>query len=79
MEVLAALDHVRRKLEDSFGKAMAMMILAAASNSTNVSTVSMSGDEFRLLIEEVCKDDRVRAMWGAAGADDAALQWKSLT
>jgi translation initiation factor 2 alpha subunit (eIF-2alpha) len=78
VDVTNALDQMRRKLEASFGKAMAMMILAAASNSANVSTVAVSAEEFRRLVEVVSRDQRVIDMWGAAGAADAAAQWSGL-
>jgi hypothetical protein len=78
MECLQALDHLRSKLEGSFGKAMAMMILAAASNETGVSTVALNDRDFQRLADAVCRDQRVIDMWGAAGAADTATQWRQL-
>lgn len=78
MECQGALDQLRAKLESSFGKAMAMMILASASNQIGVSTVGMNNAEFSRLADAVCRDQRVIDMWGQAGAADAATQWRQL-
>jgi hypothetical protein len=78
MEAPQALEHLRSRLEGSFGKALAMLILASSCNAANVSLVAINSDEFRRLAEEVGRDQRVVDMWGAAGATDAASQWKAL-
>jgi hypothetical protein len=70
-----ALDELRAKLESSFGKAMAMMVLAAASNSLGIPTMDLSADEFHRLAKAVCDDQRVKDMWGTAGAIETADQW----
>lgn len=78
MECGQAMDQLRAKLESSFGKAMAMMILMSASNQIGVSTVALSNEEFVRLADAVCRDQRVIDMWGQAGASDAATQWRQL-
>jgi hypothetical protein len=78
MEAPLALDQLRSRLEGSFGKALTMLILAACCNSTGVSTMGISVDEFRRLADAVARDKRVVDMWGVAGAADAAAQWRSL-
>ena len=78
MDAPQALDSLRARLEGSFGKALAMLILASCCNNTGVSMVGISAAEFRKLAEEVGHDQRVVDMWGAAGAQDAAMQWKQL-
>jgi hypothetical protein len=78
MECQEALDQLRGKLESSFGKAMAMMIMAAASNSTGVTTVGLNNGDFGRLADAVCRDQRVIDMWGSVGAADIASQWKQL-
>jgi len=79
MEVQAAFDnHVRTKLESSFGKAVAMLILATASNSVGTHTMALDRDAYMRLCEAISRDQRVRDMWGASGADDTLSQWKSL-
>ncbi len=70
-------EHVRGKLESSFGKAVAMLILASASNSTGVSTMGIEEYEYERLCEAIAKDQRVIDMWGVSGAQDALEQWKS--
>ena len=76
MECGPALEQLRSKLEASFGKALAMMILASASNQTRVSTVSLTSDQFVRLAEAISRDQRVVDMWGVSGAADAAVQWR---
>lgn len=78
MDCQAALDQLRGKLEATFGKAMAMMILASASNAAGVSTVALTPADFNRLADAVCSDQRVVDMWGAAGAADTAAQWHQL-
>jgi hypothetical protein len=73
-----ALDNLRSKLESSFGKAMAMMILISASNQLGVSTVSLTSEQFVQLAETICRDQRVVDMWGTAGAADTAAQWRQM-
>jgi hypothetical protein len=70
--------HVRRKLEESFGAAVAMMILASATRAANVSAMIADRDEYLKLVDAICIDDRVVGMWGKAGADQALRQWQAL-
>lgn len=75
----ALLDQqVKRKLEDSFGAAMALMIIASAHRSTDVPLSVPSMDDFLKLVDAICVDDRVVGMWGRAGADQALRQWQAL-
>jgi len=69
--------HVRAKLESSFGKAVAMLILASASNSTGASMIGIDANDYTKLCEAVAKDQRVLDMWGASGARDALRQWRT--
>jgi len=79
MEVQAAFDnHVRIKLESSFGKAVAMLILATASNAANAHTMGLDRDQYMRLCEAIARDQRVQDMWGASGAADTLTQWKQL-
>jgi UDP:flavonoid glycosyltransferase YjiC (YdhE family) len=73
-----ALEQLRGKLEGSFGKALSMLILASCCNVAGVSLVGITDEEFRRLVEAVGHDQRVVDMWGAAGAADAANQWREL-
>jgi hypothetical protein len=75
MNTAQALEQLRGKLESSFGKAMAMMVLAAASNSLGASTMDLSPEEFNSLARAVCEDQRVKDMWGSAAAAETADQW----
>lgn len=78
MDASAALDQLRAKLEATFGKGMAVMILASASNTAGVSTIGITESDFVKLAEAVAADQRVVDMWGAAGAADAYTQWRQL-
>lgn len=79
MEVQAAFDnHVRMKLESSFGKAVAMLILASASNAAGAHTMGLDREAYMKLIEAIARDQRVVDMWGASGAQDTLSQWKAL-
>lgn len=78
MDCPQAIDQLRYKLESSFGKAMAMMILATASNQIGVSTVALTPADFVRLADAICRDQRVLDMWGSAGAADTATQWRQL-
>ena len=51
MDTSAAVEKVREKLESSFGKAMAVMIMASASNTTGTSTFGMSGEQYAQFVE----------------------------
>lgn len=70
--------HVRTRLESSFGKAVAMLILASASNSASAPMVGMERDHYLKLCTAICTDRRVVDMWGAAGAHDTLEQWKRI-
>lgn len=78
MDCGSALDALRSRLEATFGKALAMMIIASASNEAGCSTVSITPPEFQRLAEAVATDSRVVDMWGAAGAADALSSWRQL-
>jgi hypothetical protein len=69
-------NHVRGRLESSFGSAVATLIVASASNSVGTTTHAIERDEYLKLCEAIAADQRVRDMWGDAGADDTLVQWK---
>jgi len=69
-------DHVRAKLESSFGKAVAMMIVASATTSTCATIVNLQQDDYLKLCEAICTDQRVVAMWGSAETEETLRQWK---
>lgn len=70
--------HVRGRLESSFGSAVAMMIVASASVAANVSTMVIGKEEYHRLCEAIARDQRVIDMWGASGANDALQGWRQL-
>ncbi len=79
MDAQAAFDnHVRSKLESSFGKAVAMLILASASNVAGMTTMGLERDGYMRICEAIARDQRVVDMWGASGAADTLSQWKTL-
>jgi len=77
MEYQAAFEnHVRARLESSFGKAVAMLIVASASNASGVSTIHINAEGYDKLCAAISYDQRVIDMWGASGAQDALHQWR---
>ncbi|MDZ4169881.1 MAG: hypothetical protein U1E26_09520 [Coriobacteriia bacterium] len=78
MEASGALAQLRGRLEDSFGRGLATMIIASASNAADVSTIGIDATGFVRLAEKVSADQRVVDMWGTAGASDALAQWRQL-
>lgn len=79
MEIREALDqHVRKRLEDSFGKAVAMLIWASAHGASGISTMTPDRDGYLRLVDALCVDQRVIDMWGRSGAEHALREWRSL-
>jgi len=70
--------HVRHRLEDSFGKTLATLIIMGASNAASMPIIDPSRDDYIRFVDHLCKDQRVLDMWGAAGAASANAQWKQL-
>lgn len=79
MEYQAAFEnHVRTRLESSFGKAVAMLIVASASNASGANTMGMDQDAYHKMCSAITSDQRVVDMWGASGAQEAFKQWSSV-
>lgn len=70
--------HVRQRLEDSFGKALATLIIMSASNAANMPIIDPSRDDFMRFVDAVARDQRVVDMWGVAGASGAAEAWRQM-
>ena len=79
MEVSEAIsEHVLKRLEDSFGKAVAMLIMMSATTSAKIPTTDLDVAEYKKLIDAICCDRRVVDMWGEAGVRQAREYWVSL-
>jgi hypothetical protein len=79
MDLKAAIDtQVRRRLEDSFGKAMAMMIWASATNKSGMSVHEPDSESFVRHVDAICSDPRCQDMWGKASCEANRTYWKSL-
>ena len=79
VEIRDALDlHVRKRLEDSFGKAVAMLIWASASGAAGTSMLAPDHDGYMRFVDAVCSDQRVLDMWGRSGAEHAQAEWRAL-
>jgi hypothetical protein len=79
MEVREALEqHVRKRLEDSFGRAVGMLIWASADRVSGISSIDPDRAGYMRFVEAVCTDQRVVDMWGKSGADHTLAQWKVL-
>ena len=70
--------HVRHRLENTFGKALAIMIIASANIAANVPVMDLDRNDYLRLVEAVCSDQRVIDLWGVAGAADALREWSRL-
>jgi hypothetical protein len=79
MEIRAALDqHVRKRLEDTFGKAVAMLIWASAHGATGISSLDPDRDGYLRLVDAICCDQRVVDMWGRSGTEHTLREWREL-
>jgi hypothetical protein len=71
-------EHLKRRLGDTFGVAVATMIIASACAATGASVFDPCVEDFVNLASAVCRDQRVLDMWGHAGAADALAQYKGM-
>ena len=79
MSVDEAVDHhVVQRLEDTFGKAVAVLIVATATRESGVPTSGLNALEYRKFIDAICSDHRVVDMWGAAEAEAQRQMWCTL-
>ncbi len=79
MDPMVALDTaVKSKLEDAFGKGIAMLIVANASNDAHTPIIGLSKNDYRRLVETICCDPRVKEMWGEAGTQTQLDEWLKL-
>lgn len=77
MDPKSALETVvRPKLEDSFGRAVAMLIIMSATTAAGVPTAGLNKDQYLSLVRSLAEDERVVNMWGQAGVSSALLQWE---
>ena len=70
--------HLKRRLDDTFGLAVATMIIASASRASGAHVFDPGVEDFVKLATAVCQDQRVLDMWGHAGAQDALSQYKGM-
>lgn len=71
--------HVRSALTDTFGAAVATMIIASATNAARVASVhDLTREDFLSLVDAICDDQRCVDMWGTAGCGDRRQQWRVL-
>ncbi len=79
MEYKVIIDqHIKGRLEDTFGRAVAMLIMMSATNSANTPIIDPQREDYMRFIEAVCSDQRVLDMWGHSGAQDVLGRWKAL-
>ncbi len=79
MDAMVALDMaVKTKLEDTFGKGIAMLIVANAFNAASTPIVGLDKGNYLQLIQAICCDTRVKNMWGDAGARAQQEEWAKL-
>ncbi len=79
MDVVAAIETaVKPKLEDSFGKETAMLIIMRAAASTEIPMVGLRPQHFRRLVAAICEDERVRGTWGEDESLAQLQEWNQL-
>ncbi len=79
MDVITAIETaVKPKLEDSFGKGMAMLIMMRATASTEVPMFGLRPQHFRTLVQAICEDERVREVWGSARCRAQLDEWERI-
>lgn len=79
MSVDEAVDsHVVQRLEDTFGKAVTVLIVATATRESGVPTSCLNAQEYRKFVDAICTDDRVVSMWGTAEAEAQRQMWCAL-
>ena len=71
-------EHVRPRLEDTFGKAVAMLIMISASNAVGMPLISPTKEGYLKFVKAVVEDQRVRDMWGVSGCTDQLVRWSSI-
>lgn len=78
MKPAEALEEVKRELDSLFGKGLMGAIMVSARNKSKAPALGMTKEHFDKLIDEICKDDRVVGMLGAAGSRQKLVRWKKL-
>ncbi len=79
MNVVTALETVvKPKLDDSFGRGIAMLIILNASREGNLTLIELDKDSYCTLIEKICCDPRVVKMWGEDGCKKQYETWLGL-
>ncbi len=69
-------EHIKPRLDDSFGRGMTMLIMMSSSKVANVSLVNIDDLDCRKLIQAICEDKRVIDMWGEAMAKERLREWE---
>ncbi|RJQ55976.1 MAG: hypothetical protein C4521_01255 [Actinobacteria bacterium] len=67
---------VRPKLEDSFGKAVAMLIIMSATSAARVPITELNRQQYLALVRALAQDERVLKMWGSSGTAGQLAQWE---
>ena len=78
MDVVTALNsQVKPGLAETFGIAMANMIILQSSQKAGVSMMGLDNSGYAKLIDAIASDDRVTQMLGRAGAQAKRDTWTS--
>lgn len=78
MTVTEAMDEIKKEMESLFGKGLVGIIMINARSKAKAPVIGMTKEHFDSIVEQICGDDRVVGMLGAAGSRQKLGKWKKL-
>jgi len=78
MTVNQAMDETKKEMEGLFGKGLVGIIMLNARNKSKAPIIGMTPSHYEQMLEQICSDERVVGMLGAAGSRQRLLKWKKL-
>lgn len=73
-----ALEAIKKELESLFGKGLMGVIVITARSKSNAPVMGMTENHFVSFVDQICADERVVKMLGAAGTKQKLFKWKKL-
>lgn len=78
MKPAEALEEIKKELETVFGKGLMGAIMLSARSKSKAPVLGLTKEQFDKFVDEICKDERVVGMLGAAGSRQKLIRWKKL-